>query len=154
MEPDHTTRVAGLILFFVGIICYVWLGMRSRSQSMRVAAQWGNDASYCWSNGKTRLMVGVVGMTAAVFLPTPVKEFIFFTSMGLGLLVGEWRVGTGFKLVADAQDTSHRWFERDLQLGDRIVPETESDSGESQIAKSKGVTWWTRIRSRLSSHLR
>jgi hypothetical protein len=147
MPDEGFLRGALTVLFFAGMGVYVLLGWRSRGESLRVAAQWGTDASDAWANGKTRIMAGVFFMFlfGAPWVASPYREIGFFMAMGYGLLGGEFQMGTGFKIVADAQESWHRWYERELAGTDVFVQATELTDENSQITNSEPKGLWTRL---------
>jgi hypothetical protein len=90
---------------------FATLAIRSARQAGRVANQWDNRAGDHWRGGKIALVIGIMGMffTTQQFrrLPLPWRPILFFGFLG-GLIYGEWRMGNGFRDVADAQEKWHR----------------------------------------------
>lgn len=99
---------AAAVLFYVA---FALCAVRSARQAHRVAVQWDNRAGDHWQWGKIAIVVGIIGLFVATQqfepLPLPWRPILFFAFLA-SLIGGEWRIGSGFKDVADAQDKWHR----------------------------------------------
>lgn len=91
----------------VGYGLFALLALRSWRESRRVAIQWENEAGDHWRAGKLALVLGIIGIFISALLPHPWRSAVFFGCL-MSLIYGEYRIGSGFRDVADAQDRWHR----------------------------------------------
>lgn len=109
MNAELQAALTALAVAFYAI--FAILAARSARQAHRVARQWDNDAGDHWRAGKISLVIGIVGLFGATQqfepVPLPWRPVLFFVFLAL-LIYGEWRIGEGFRQVANAQDKWHR----------------------------------------------
>jgi hypothetical protein len=102
-------RMVFIVLAICGYAVFVLFALRSLRHAARIALQWDNAAGDHWKWGKRLIVVGVVGVFVSGFLRGQGfwQPVVFFGSL-VALIYGESRIGSGFKVVADAQENWHR----------------------------------------------